>query len=179
MPYVLGQSTVVVPISELHWIIDQPNTVLSAQENSRIGLQSDWTLLDPKVVTNQVVPRVVRHRLVRTVANFIEPMVDEFRVSFDEYWGTGEQNWREIRAFVSMKDIIARVSNRVFAGIPLCTWTCLKVPLTSIAHFLVRSEHRLYQECCPILGRYQHQRAHFTSLSGVSQTCSCLACHHA
>ena len=121
MPYVLGQSTVVVPISELHWIIDQPNTVLSAQENSRIGLQSDWTLLDPKVVKTQVVPRVVRHKLVRAVANFIEPMMDELKASFDEYWDTDKENWKEIRAFMSMKDIIARVSNRVFAGIPLCT----------------------------------------------------------
>ena len=133
MPYVLGQSTVVVPISELHWIIDQPNTVLSAQENSRIGLQSDWTLLDPKVVKNQVVPRVVRHRLVRTVANFIEPMVDEIKASFDEHWNTDKENWKEIRVFMSTKDIIARVSNRVFAGIPLCTWIYPEAQLAPIA----------------------------------------------
>jgi hypothetical protein len=45
----------------------------------------------------------------------------------DELWGTDTREWSFVKIFDSMTKIIARTSNRVFVGLPLCEylWTSI------------------------------------------------------
>ena len=45
---------------------------------------------------------------------------DEVGCSLDETWGTDTEEWKEICVFENMMHVIARASNRVFVGLPLC-----------------------------------------------------------
>jgi cytochrome P450 len=45
---------------------------------------------------------------------------DEIGCALDDTWGTDTENWKEICLFENMMNVIARVSNRVFVGLPLC-----------------------------------------------------------
>ena len=52
-------------------------------------------------------------------------IMDELAHGLDEFWGNDEQNWKDVGVFESMRKIIARTSNRVFVGLPLCKYrTC-------------------------------------------------------
>lgn len=50
---------------------------------------------------------------------------DEMAAAVDEIWGTDTREWSFVRVFESMTKIIARTSNRVFVGLPLCESLCL------------------------------------------------------
>jgi cytochrome P450 len=45
---------------------------------------------------------------------------DELGCALDDTWGTDTENWKEVCLFENMMNVIARVSNRVFVGLPLC-----------------------------------------------------------
>jgi hypothetical protein len=47
-------------------------------------------------------------------------IMDELASGFDETWGFDTQAWKEIGVFQNMMRIIARTSNRVMVGLPLC-----------------------------------------------------------
>jgi len=45
---------------------------------------------------------------------------DEVGCALDDTWGTDTENWKDICLFENMMTVIARMSNRVFVGLPLC-----------------------------------------------------------
>ena len=109
----------VLPPSEIPWIISQPESVLSAQETHRQLLQSDWTLLNENIVKNPIHEQVIRGNMVRKLEAFTSPVMDELRHCFEDYWGTAT-GWHEVNIWESMLKLFARTSNRMFVGLPLC-----------------------------------------------------------
>lgn len=57
--------------------------------------------------------------MVRKLDSFTEPVVDELRQCFEDYWGTSTE-WHEVNIWKSMMKFFARTSNRMFVGLPLC-----------------------------------------------------------
>jgi hypothetical protein len=47
-------------------------------------------------------------------------IMDELTASFDETWGLDTEEWKTVPVFENMRTIVARTSNRVFVGLPLC-----------------------------------------------------------
>jgi cytochrome P450 len=45
---------------------------------------------------------------------------DEIGCALDDTWGNDTEDWKEVCLFENMMNVIARVSNRVFVGLPLC-----------------------------------------------------------
>ena len=50
-------------------------------------------------------------------------MEDELSVAIDECWGVNCDEWKEVGVFDSMMKIVSRASNRVFVGLPLCSYS--------------------------------------------------------
>ena len=71
--------TLILPPSEIQWIITQPDTVLSAREMHREALQSDWAFLNQNIVQNPIHEHVIRQNMVRNLNDFTEPVMDELR----------------------------------------------------------------------------------------------------
>lgn len=123
LPYVYKAKArdpvVIVPPSDLNWVITQPEAILSAQEMHRDQLQSDWVFLDENIVKSPIHQDVIRGNMVRKLDAFTEPVMDELRQCFEDYWGTSTE-WHEVNIWDSMMKFFARSSNRMFVGLPLC-----------------------------------------------------------
>lgn len=110
---------VVLPPSEIKWVITQPESTLSAQEMHRDQLQSDWTFLNQNIVKHPIHQDAIRNNMVRKLDSFTEPVMDELRQCFEDYWGMSTE-WHEVNIWDSMMKFFARTSNRMFVGLPLC-----------------------------------------------------------
>lgn len=63
---------------------------------------------------------VIKSELTRQVFNVTPEVCDELAAAVDEIWGTDTKEWEDVVLFESITKIIARTSNRVFVGLPLC-----------------------------------------------------------
>lgn len=115
-----GQTPMVIlPPKDIQWIITQPESVLSAQEMHRSELQSDWVFLNQNIVQNPIHEHVIRQNMVRNLNDFTDPVMDELRQCFEDYWGNSTE-WQEVTVWDSMLKFFSRTSNRMFVGLPLC-----------------------------------------------------------
>ncbi|KAE8444351.1 hypothetical protein EG329_000661 [Mollisiaceae sp. DMI_Dod_QoI] len=114
------RAMILVPSSHVKWIADQADNVLNAGAMQIEVLQSDWTLLDPTMARNPIHEILIRRDLTRSLGSLIPDIEEELNVSVDESWGKDTDNWVEVGAFNTMMKVIARTSNRIFVGLPLC-----------------------------------------------------------
>jgi len=63
---------------------------------------------------------VVHRELIRNLATIIPNAWDELQHAVDHIWGTDTTNWKDFTIYEDGMNIIARVSNRMFVGLPLC-----------------------------------------------------------
>jgi hypothetical protein len=111
---------VILPGSQVKWIVDQADSVLSAPQAQRDSLLTDYVLLDPAMARNPIQEVIVRRHLTRSLGSLIEEIEEELSVGVTDYWGNDTENWTEVRVFDSMNKVVARASNRIFVGLPLC-----------------------------------------------------------
>ena len=77
---------------------------------------------------------IIKSELTRQVFTVTPEVCDELRAAVDELWGVGPEpkdeddpdgeksEWKTVVLFDSMTKIVARMSNRVFVGLPLCEY---------------------------------------------------------
>ncbi|KAH6657410.1 cytochrome P450 [Truncatella angustata] len=121
LPIAGGNDNVVLPIKELQWLLDQPDSVLSMHASTSEDLQLQHTIMDPKLVgENPLHQQLISTTLTRETGNLIPELYDELRQSIDEIWGKDTLTHREVVVWDVMQRVIGRVTNRVFVGLPLC-----------------------------------------------------------
>lgn len=111
---------IVVPGSQVKWIVDQPDNVLSSRAMQMESLQTDWVLLDPAIASNPIHEIIIRRDLTRSLGTLIPEIDEELNVGVDDCWGKDTENWNDVGLFTTMMKVVARTSNRVFVGLPLC-----------------------------------------------------------
>jgi hypothetical protein len=111
---------VILPGSQVKWIVDQADSVLSAQQAQLDSLLTDYTLLDPSMARNPIQEIIVRRHLTRSLGSLIEEIEEELAVGVTRYWGKDTESWTEVPVFDTMNNVVARASNRIFVGLPLC-----------------------------------------------------------
>jgi S-formylglutathione hydrolase FrmB len=50
----------------------------------------------------------------------IEEIEEELAVGVTHYWGKDTESWTEVPVFDTINKVVARASNRIFVGLPLC-----------------------------------------------------------
>ncbi|KAH7379865.1 putative Ent-kaurene oxidase [Cadophora sp. MPI-SDFR-AT-0126] len=124
LPFVLPNVTtgpeVILPMSQMEWLLHQPDNILSQSEVNRQFLQADYTMLHPRVVTDTVHEDVIRKELTKLLGDYTEDVQDEIDFAFRKVWGVNTTDWIEVPAYHTMLDVIGRISNRVLVGRPLC-----------------------------------------------------------
>ncbi|KAM5543009.1 hypothetical protein V8D89_003393 [Ganoderma adspersum] len=63
---------------------------------------------------------LIRDKLTRTLPAILPDVVDEIRSAVPEYIPTHEDEWTSVDVIKTMQKIVARLSNRVFVGLPTC-----------------------------------------------------------
>lgn len=116
----LNGDEILLPTSTIPWLINQPESILSADEPHRDTLQTDFTFAHPFVIGNPLHHETVKSELTRQLGNLTEHIVDELGAAFDDVWGADTTQWRDVCVFETMLQVIARISNRVFVGLPWC-----------------------------------------------------------
>ncbi|KAM7201775.1 ent-kaurene oxidase [Naviculisporaceae sp. PSN 640] len=117
---VLGTPNLVqLPQSEIQFVAEQPQTTLSAHDHATGRLQIENTLTDPRLLHNPVHNRVIATSLGAQTGNLIPDLVEETASVFQEQWGTSD-DFREVNALNTLRQVVARITYRVFLSAPLC-----------------------------------------------------------
>ncbi|KAL8377290.1 hypothetical protein RB595_008126 [Gaeumannomyces hyphopodioides] len=120
LPHVLTGPEVVLPPSQVRWLLEQPDSVLSQTEVNRRFLEADHTFLHPNIVREPVHPGVIRRELTGRLGSFAGDIADELDRCFRERWGVDAGAWREVRVYDTALDVISRLSVRALVGEELC-----------------------------------------------------------
>lgn len=115
VPLLTGD-TILLPPTEYSWITDQPDENLSNLAQLVEELQTDATLAEPFVVNSRLHLTVITRDLTRQLTNLTDEVHDEVSASIDDEWGTDTTEWKAINPFVTIIEVVARTSSRVFVG---------------------------------------------------------------
>ncbi|KAJ2972355.1 hypothetical protein NUW58_g9201 [Xylaria curta] len=111
---------VILPPSQIPWLLEQSEDVLSQEAVNRQFLQAEYVFLHANKVADPVHPEVIHHQLTKKLGGFAEDIVDEVHGVLEETWGTDTDQWREVKVYDTILLIISRLSVRVLMGPPLC-----------------------------------------------------------
>ncbi|KAG8807997.1 hypothetical protein FRC17_004185, partial [Serendipita sp. 399] len=92
--------------------------VLSFIDATDEALQVEHTLGRSTDQDNLYHVHVIRHHLTRHLGVVFPDMYDEICHAYEDEFKVEE--WRELELFTAMLPIVARASNRIFVGLPLC-----------------------------------------------------------
>lgn len=110
----------ILPPSQIQWLLAQPDDVLSQEAVNRQFLQAEHAFFDANKVPDPVHPDVIQHQLTKKLGGFIDEIVDEMRAGLEDCWGDDTEAWREVKVYDTMLRVVARLSVRVLMGFPLC-----------------------------------------------------------
>jgi hypothetical protein len=83
-------------------------------------LQTDWSLLDPKVTRHGYQEMCIRRDLTRSIGGLIPDIEVELQESVVDLWGDDTESWNDVCVSEKIMKVVARISNQVFVGLPLC-----------------------------------------------------------
>lgn len=122
LPGIFG-SQIVLPPSMVPWLISQPEHILSAKFAQIDAIEGTHTMLQPEVVLQPVHEPIIRRDLKNRLNDLIPDMADEIATAVDEIWGKEKHSFRRVNLDHTVREIVTRVSNRAFVGLPLCKLT--------------------------------------------------------
>lgn len=100
--------------------MDNPDNVASVAAAHYDILAGDYNFTSPHILKTLYHEHVVHKSLARNLDSIIPGAWDEIQHAFVETWGTDTTDWKDICVFENLMRTIARVSNRMFVGLPLC-----------------------------------------------------------
>ncbi|KAK4548532.1 hypothetical protein LTR36_009442 [Oleoguttula mirabilis] len=114
-----GTPNVIIPREEIKWLIDHDDRGVSVSEMHHEQLEGAYIFTDPYLLERPFHEDVVHKALARKIGLLVPDVQDEMQNAMDDVFGL-ETEWREVCVFEAMMKVIARVSNRMFVGLPLC-----------------------------------------------------------
>ncbi|KAK4209456.1 cytochrome P450 [Rhypophila decipiens] len=122
LPNIVNGHEVIIPTHQVSWLLEQPDTVLSQYETNREFMCGDYTMLDLLGPNWPRLSEIVKRLMTRDLDDFVEAIADETQDALKSLWGTktGQDDWHEIDLYEVSLEVVARVSNRIFVGFPLC-----------------------------------------------------------
>ncbi|KAJ6542513.1 cytochrome P450 [Mycena vulgaris] len=100
-------------------IASAPESVLSFNEATADGLQADYTM-GPQILNTPYHGPVLRGGLTRNLGRCFPQMRDEIVHAFEDVAFLDGNEWTPFRVLPKAMHLFARISNRVFVGLPLC-----------------------------------------------------------
>ncbi|KAJ6500258.1 cytochrome P450 [Mycena vulgaris] len=96
-----------------------PEEILSFKEGVSDTLQTDYTM-GPEITKNHYHGLAVRGSLTRNLARCFPEVRHEIVHAFDDVLALESKEWKLLHVLPSIMQIVARTSNRLFVGLPLC-----------------------------------------------------------
>lgn len=109
-----------MPPSQLKWLTEQPDHVLSTAAFHYDAQQGDFAFSHPRVLGDPYHEHVLHKSLPRKVGALVADIGDELAHTFDHIWGTDTESWKEVDVHESIDRLVAPTVNRMLVGLPLC-----------------------------------------------------------
>ena len=119
IPSALGD-LVVVPPAELKWLLEQPDATLSNQMQLQDILQTHHTMMDARLISSNFSNKLISRTLTSQLGELSGAIYEEIASSVDQLFGSAPGQYRDVNVFEAATKVVARTTNRVFVGIPLC-----------------------------------------------------------
>ncbi|KAI0673746.1 cytochrome P450 [Trametes maxima] len=97
----------------------RPDEELSFFESTAESLQVKNTV-GPEPFVYQYHIGVIKDKLTRNIPAIIPDVIDELSTAVAEHIPAGDKEWLEIDTMNTIRQVIARISSRIFVGLPLC-----------------------------------------------------------
>ncbi|EJD52147.1 cytochrome P450 [Auricularia subglabra TFB-10046 SS5] len=115
-----NEPVVVLPPSQLGWFVAQPDSELSASAAHFDGLHGTYSFLTPDLLADPYHEHVVHRALARHLPALVPEIEDEVMHAVDDVLGLDDAQWRSVNLWDALQAVVARLSNRMFVGAPLC-----------------------------------------------------------
>lgn len=134
LPPTLGmQAEVVMPSSQLRWMFDQPDSVLSTSQAHYDFLQGDYAFVSPAILRDpyhehvsvikyhmfllaDIYVKVIHKCLVRNLNAVIPDLAEEVPIAVDRIFGTDTENFVKREVMDSFMRMIPSITNRLLVG---------------------------------------------------------------
>ncbi|OTA79575.1 hypothetical protein M434DRAFT_381859 [Hypoxylon sp. CO27-5] len=120
LPYYINGPQVIIPNSQIRWLLEQPDSILSQEIVNRQFLEAEYTFFHANLVDSPVHPEIIKHQLTKKIDTFADDIIEEVNLCLGQIWGLDTEEWREVQIYDTMLILITRLSTRVFIGLPLC-----------------------------------------------------------
>lgn len=124
LPIQGAEDFVILPLRDIPWYVDQPDSIFNIKVTIRDLMQLDHTVFDQRLVVPPAEPHeLVNRKLTREAGNVMDKILDEAGAAFEDLWGGGSDDGdkaKDVYVYATMQRAVGRVTNRVFVGLPLC-----------------------------------------------------------
>ncbi|KAI6106987.1 cytochrome P450, partial [Pisolithus croceorrhizus] len=124
--------TVVLSRSHLDDIGRALDTELSFGEAANENIQVQYTM-SPAILQDLYHNSILRSQLTRNLGAVYGDVRNELVVAFEETLDLKADEWKSVTAIEMIRNVVCRISNRTFVGLPLCRdpeWVNLNTQLT-------------------------------------------------
>ncbi|KAL6889139.1 cytochrome P450 [Trichoderma evansii] len=132
-------SVVVMPRSQVGWMIDQPDHVLSTYAAHQAALFNRYNFLGRRLGHDPFPNQVMRKHLARHLVTVIPSIDDEVRYVVSRMLGDDTENWKSFTLWNLWKEIVPPVINRLLVGPELCRNKQFVENMTSFSNDVVRN----------------------------------------
>jgi hypothetical protein len=131
---------IVMPTSQMRWMLDQPDSVLSAGEAHRDALFGAYTFVDPIILRDPYHDRVVHKNLGRSMNGIISGLVEEVPAAVEAIFGTDTKVYTKVDAMDSLMRMVPRHVNRMLVRRDLCGNQGYLDAVLAFTHDVVRTQ---------------------------------------
>ncbi|KAH7161634.1 cytochrome P450 [Dactylonectria macrodidyma] len=111
---------VILPRSQIAWMMDQPDDVLSANDAHSHILHSPYNFLGHDLDRDAFASRAMHKYLARHLTSLIPGVEDEVDAAVNDVMGLDTENWTKVNLWDMWLAIVPRVTNRLLVGNPVC-----------------------------------------------------------
>lgn len=111
---------IVVPRTQMSWMLEQSDDVLSTSASHYDALHGDYSFLTPSLLGDPYHEHVIHRSLARHLNALIPDLEDEVRHAMDAVFGTDEREWKSLNVWDALLAIVPKITNRMMVGAPLC-----------------------------------------------------------
>ncbi|KAJ7185998.1 cytochrome P450 [Mycena filopes] len=100
-------------------VVAAPDDVLSLQKGVNETLQVPF-LMGREIAEHPYHHEAIRNALTRSLGRVLPEVMDEIVAAYDDVFASVGDDWKNIILLPNIMRVVARASNRLFVGLPLC-----------------------------------------------------------
>ncbi|CAM1505774.1 Fc.00g114110.m01.CDS01 [Cosmosporella sp. VM-42] len=146
---------VILPRSQIAWMMDQPDRVLSSHHAHNSILYTEYNFLG-KRMAEPFANRVMHKYLARHLQGIIPSVEEEVKDAIDEALGKDTEEWKSINLWEMWLEIVPKVTSRLLVGKPICRDETFLKGMVRFTDDVVRNSfllHMFPKVLHPIFGR--------------------------